>query len=338
VYRANRAVVFFFAFAMVIMLGGAAFTAVQQWEAESMQMPADGYSVVSEPIVQGAYISGAPWTPSEIDQFNQVTGKQTKLIMWYESWSDTGFAEPNFEAVYARGATPMVTWQAYNHRNGVDQPAYKLTTITAGDHDAYIRSYAQNARDYGKTIYLRPFHEMNSGWYSWGVCANGNSPEDFVPAWRHIVDIFRAEGATNVKWVFSPNVKTGCSDYGTLYPGDAYVDWVALDGYNGGTTLNEPPWQSMSEVFRPSYDELISVAPDKPVMIAETASAEIGGDKAAWILQAYLYDIPYDLPRVQAVVWFHENKEADWRVNSSAEALEAYKTVINRPEYSGTMP
>ncbi len=48
--------------------------------------------------------------------------------------------------------------------------------------------------------------------------------------------------------------------------------------------------------------------------------------------------IPNSLPKVQAVVWFHENKETDWRVNSSAAALSAYKTVINDPIYSGMMP
>jgi len=286
----------------------------------------------------GAYISGAPWTPSKIDEFNQLTGEQAKFIMWFESWSDNGFIKSNYDAVYARGAVPMVTWNSWNWRNGANQPDYQLQDITAGNYDSYIRTWAQDAAAYKKTIYVRFDHEMNSDWFSWGVCANGNRPADYAAAWRHVHDIFVANGATNVKWVFSPNIRTACSSYATLYPGDAYVDWIALDGYNWGTTQSWSNWQSMGQIFKPSYDELVSVAQNKPVMLAETASTEVGGNKAAWIRQAYLSDIPDSLPKVQAVVWFHENKETDWRVNSSAAALDAYKSVLNDPGYSGTIP
>ena len=89
-------------------------------------------------------------------------------------------------------------------------------------------------------------------------------------------------------------------------------------------------------VFGPSYDELAAMT-DKPMMIAETASAESGGDKAAWIKKGLLEDVPSRLPRVRAVVWFHENKEADWRIDSSAGSLAAYKQAAETPMYRGRL-
>ncbi len=48
-----KAGVLFVAFAVALMLGGAAFAATQQVEAESMQMPADGYSILSSSAASG---------------------------------------------------------------------------------------------------------------------------------------------------------------------------------------------------------------------------------------------------------------------------------------------
>jgi len=71
-----------------------------------------------------------------------------------------------------------------------------------------------------------------------GYSSRVNTNETYIAAFRHIVDIFRANGATNVKWVFNvncDNVGNGTSYLGH-YPGDNYVDYTSIDGYNWGTT------------------------------------------------------------------------------------------------------
>ena len=116
------------------------------------------------------------------------------------------------------------------------------------------------------------------------------------------------------------------------------MDWVALDGYNWGTSQSGTRWQSMAEVFGPSYDKVTALAPTKPFMIAEVSSAEQGGDKAAWIRDGFFNHIPNRLPKTKAVVWFHRNKEIDWRVNSSQASLDAYKEVVASASYQGRLP
>jgi hypothetical protein len=291
-------------------------------------------------LAHGAYITGAPWTPSNIDSFTSLTGQTPKVIHWFESWSDTGFYKANYDAVYARGAVPMMTWQPWNHRNSPsNQSEYQLRDIVAGNYDSYIRTFAGEARSYGKIIYIRPMQEMNSDWFPWGVCTNGNTASEYVPAYRRIVDIFRQEGATNVKFVWTPNVQTNCSNYAALYPGDSYVDWVGLDGYNWGSSQSWSTWQSPTQLYKASYDELMSVAPNKPAMIAEYGCAEQGGSKAAWVRNLYLDAVPQSMPSIKLIMVYHEVwSGVDWRVNSSSTSLAAYQEVTGNARYQGSLP
>jgi hypothetical protein len=74
------------------------------------------------------------------------------------------------------------------------------------------------------------------------------------------------------------------------------------------------------------------------VLIAETASTELGGDKAQWITQGLVTDLPARFPAVRAVIWFDENKETDWRVNSSAPALTGFRTAVASASSVGQTP
>jgi endoglucanase len=155
-----------------------------------------------------------------------------------------------------------------------------------------------------------------------------NTNATYIAAWKHIVDIFRAEGATNVKFVFNincSNVGTGAS-FTNHYPGDSYVDYNSLDGYNWGTTQSwGSTWQTFDQIFSASYNAIKQY--NKPIMITEVASAEQGGNKAQWITEAFkTIDSSYD--RLTAFMWFHEQKETAWVINSSTAALDAYVKAI----------
>ncbi len=291
----------------------------------------------SDPLALGVFLPDAAEDPSSIDRFADTTGKRPAIVMWFQGWENDGeFDEPRLDAVSRRGAMPMVTWEPWNHRQEVKQSKYALRKIASGKHDAYIRRWARDAAAWDKPLYLRFAHEMNGSWYPWGVQVNGNTRAQYVAAWRHVVRIFRQEGATKVRWVWSPSAEVlgnGVA-FEEIYPGDDYVDWVALDGYNWGTTRSHSDWTSLAKLFGPSYDVLTAMT-DKPIMIAEMASAEAGGDKAAWIRDGFLEGVPSRLPKVEAVVWFNSDKEADWRVDSSVRALEAYRDVATSPLYGG---
>ena len=206
------------------------------------------------------------------------------------------------------------------------QPAYGLARVTGGAHDDYIRGWARAIRSYGKTIYLRPMHEMNGYWYPWGGRVNGNTPARFVAAWRHIWGIFERERATNVRWVWSPYVEDVPATPGNAleryYPGRRYVDVLALDGYNWGSHYPEyGGWRSWESLFSCAYRRLVRLGP-QPVWVAETASTSEGGDKAQWVENMFRAAKGY--PRLEALLWFHANKERDWRATSSERVARAF--------------
>ena len=320
----------------------------------------------TQPRVLGAWIGTTPTDsttsledPTKLDKFASMVGAKPGVVQFYQVWGDptqdyqnrinrahfnpkTGTAATGpgmMDEVAGRGAMPMVTWSL---RNPGNDRSYPLRDIIAGNHDAYIEQWARDAAAWGKPFYLRFAHEMNGTWQPWSPGVNGNTAAEYGDAWRHVHDIFRRvfeeeqAAFSNVRWVWSPYVACGgCTAFGKVYPGDAYVDWVALDGYNWGGSS----WQSMSSVFRSSYNSVTTLAPRKPFMIAEIGSVEgAAGAKANWIKKGYSTTIPDYMPKTRAIVWFHSYSDRDWRVNTSTSSLNAYKNVATNAAYQGTMP
>lgn len=284
----------------------------------------------AHPIAFGAYVSGVPDYPSLLDDFTAEVRRTPAIVLWYRYWGEQLFNTHDLSAVDSRGAVPMVTWEPWNP----DHTDVSLKGIAAGADDATINAAAQAAAAWRKPIFVRFAQEMNGDWFPWGLGVNGNTAAQYISAWRHIVTLFRADGASNVRWVWSPNeYDSGTPRFEQLYPGNAYVNWVALDGYNFGSTPDNS-WQSFSQVFSASYAAMLQLT-SKPLMIAETASVEQGGSKAAWITSALETQIPTSFPRIRAVVWFDKvyNGGLDWPVDSSSSSLAAFRAAVDSPLY-----
>lgn len=284
----------------------------------------------SRAVYLGVWQPGAPADMSAVAQFERDAGKHVAVVQWYQQWAGGSAFDPSLPAaVAAHGSMPMITWEPWDPSAGVNQPAFALSAILAGNYDAYIRGWAHGLAAYGQPVLLRFAHEMNGTWYPWAGGVNGNTAAQYVAAWRHVHDLFVAAGATNVRWVWSPNVAwNAASAFAPYYPGDGYVDWLGLDGYNWGGGN----WQSFAQVFGASYQSVTALSA-KPLMIAETASAEAGGSKAQWITDAFGTEIPAKYPRIQAVLWFNQNKETDWRIESSTTAQRAFAKAVSSPVY-----
>jgi len=288
-----------------------------------------------------------PWDTGKLAQFEARTQKGMSIIHWGQPWqiggSYQGFTTALYEQVRQHGSIPMVNWGSWNLGSGVNQPDFQLADITAGTHDAYITQWATAAKAWGKPMFMRFNHEMNGNWFPWGEQANGNRPGDFARAWRHVHDIFVSVGATNVKWVWCPNIiGSSLAPLASIYPGDAYVDWVGMDGYNWAADRNMG-WLTSSQVVKPTYDALVSLAPTKPIMIGETGTSEDGGplgkpaSKAAWIRDMLVTQLPVNFPRIKALVWFNWNAgdaTLDWPVETSQASIDAFAQGIKSSYYA----
>jgi hypothetical protein len=288
--------------------------------------PATAPSVSSAALRFGVANPGGPLASTELDEVTTLAGEIPSILMIYKDFLQ---APPvaEMDAARSRGATPLVTWEPWAWGGGVNQPAYALDRVAAGDFDSTITQWGQSIAAWGKPVMLRFAHEMNGNWYPWAEGVNGNQSGDYVAAWRHVHDVVAATGAVNVQWVWSPNVPyTGSTALAGLYPGPGYVDIVALDGYNWGTSQTWSSWVSPVDLFAPGISQLRSLAPGKPVLIAETASSELGGSKATWNTDLVSYLAAQ--PDVMGFVWFDMQKETDWRINSSASSATAFKSAL----------
>ncbi len=268
-------------------------------------------------------------------QFEKQVGKKPAMVMWYQDWAQE-FPAADTLSVINYGAIPHIVWEPWYWG---DKDKVKLKDIIAGKWDNYIRSWAKGVKEFGHPIFLRVGHEFNIEGYPWGIVNNDKNPEIYIKAFRHVVDIFKREGAKNARFVWAPMNYSfpdePWNDWVKAYPGDDYVDWIGFDGYNWGKAQSWSDWQVLKYLFRDQARRARKLWPSKPIMIAEFASTEQGGDKAAWIrdIPGYLKTSMRD---IDAIVWFDLKKETDWRINSSERAMAAFREIMRDPIFSSS--
>jgi hypothetical protein len=300
------------------------------------------------PVTWGVYLPNVTATLASVRSLGADVGKAPGIVMWYPTWggpfSDVAYSRADIDAVHAAGAVPMLTWMTWDptRKDAKTQATYSNAAIAAGTKDAYITSWARSLAAAKGTVYLRLDHEMNGIWYPWSPGVAGSTAASYVAMWRHVHDVFVREGATNVRWVWSPNVSCGgCASLASVYPGDAYVDWLALDGYNFGTARGHA-WQSFDQVYRQSYDAILRLR-NKPLMIAELGTVERGTTasqtKSAWIREA-LEAIRTRYRAVRAFVWFEQDNGSgeDFRLRSAPANLDAFRAALRHEVFVSRPP
>lgn len=272
-------------------------------------------------------------TQENIEAFEALQGRHAEYIEYYALWPATWSSVKRYaDVAAANGSTLFVTWQP----NG-----YTAPDINAGKADTYLRKFVHDLKSYPHEIWLRPLHEANGGdWYSWAVgnSSKKNTSESVAEAYRHIVQIFRDSAVTNVKWVWTTNASNmsggNPTSFAGTYPGDAWCDYISIDGYNFGefhTVENSgwnSSWQSFEQVIGPAYRALAGI--DKPLFVAEFGSSELGGDKAQWTRDAFA-SLATAFPRIFALMIFSMNDaNGDWRINTSEASLQAWKECVTQ--------
>lgn len=176
---------------------------------------------------------------------------------------------------------------------------YRWRDIADGTLDAtVIDPAARRVAAYGQRVFMDFDHEPEAQ-------PQDGTNADYVAAYRHIHDRFKALGATNAIWVWTvTGFKDHWDQYRSLYPGDDVVDWVGWDPYDFGE-CHQAGQQSPEQTIDPFYDWLVDHHPGKPFMLAEygtVADANRPEDAERWYSQ--LVPVLEDRPRIRAVVQF----------------------------------
>jgi mannan endo-1,4-beta-mannosidase len=252
----------------------------------------------------GAFLADKP-TAAAIKKFTDDYGKRPALILIFLDWGMFP-DEAVVRDVYSSGSVLVVTWEPWH---AAEKKAIDFSALLAGKDDAYIREFALRLKAIGKPVLLRFAHEMNGDWYPWSGTKIGK--EVYAGMFRYIRDVFDDTGVRNVRWVFSINAENVPPEnvYADCYPGDRYVDYIGLDGYNWGTTQSWSRWRSFKEIFHGVYEDVVRRY-KKPVILSEFSSTSTGGNKALWIEDA-LREIK-KMSKVKGFILFNIDKETDW--------------------------
>jgi hypothetical protein len=297
----------------------------------------------TDTILLGAYDDATLESYENIIAVEDSLRIKLPVISIYTAWGskkDQVFPLLRVQAIYDLGSIPMITWEPW--LNDFDPAEYPwnantfnknkggLKAIAEGKYDVYIDKWAAGARKFGLPFYLRWGHEMNDPYrYPWGQ--QNNTPEDFIAAWKHVVNRFKAAGASNAIWIWSPHPAYVFSEF---YPGEEYVDWIGYTALNYGTVATWSQWWSFKEIIGKAYNEL-SVY-NKPMMLSEFGSLEVGGDRQQWYKEA-LASLPKDFPMVKAVIFFHAASDAtvsykalDWSFVHDEKVIKGIREAVSK--------
>jgi mannan endo-1,4-beta-mannosidase len=270
-------------------------------------LPPDPFSYL------GVYENGSPPGYKPVADFADAVQRQPNMVGYYSGWAEP-FATSFAQKIRRHGLIPYVQ---------IDPTYASVSAIAAGDYDGYLRSYADSVRDFGHAVVIGFGHEMNGYWYSWGY--GRVPPSTFVAAWRHIVTLFRGQGADNVTWLWTVNQDLpGTGPIASWWPGGQYVTWVGIDGYY------LRPSDTFDTVFGKTIDQVRAFT-DKPVLLSETAVGPKVGQFAK------IVDLFQGMRRYKTLglVWFDESHDQgmfrqDWRIEDSAVAEAAFRLEVQK--------
>jgi hypothetical protein len=293
---------------------------------------------------------GVFWSQQLVRNFEKMIGRKVDIDhYWYWTTSQPSdqcageFPRSDREGWdIATGRIPMASWTP---EGNFGSDSGWLDNYIAGQADPCFRQMAQALKALGGKILLRPMHEMNGNWYPWSGAANGGGtvgPSRYRQAWIHIHDIFRAEGARNVKFVWCPDQQDTPDEvwnhWTNYYPGDQYVDWACVDGYNWYSVF-DIPWLSVDGILA-SGSQGSTVYKDyasrKPFMIGEIGTIEDAlqpGRKGQWFIDG-LHAIKTKYPLLKAFVYFDTiADDTDWRIQSSRSSIDGFRQLALDPYF-----
>jgi mannan endo-1,4-beta-mannosidase len=285
-----------------------AFTGVRYTLVPSAPPPVHASLPPASSAYLGVYEPGSPPAYAPIASFALAAGKQPNLVGYYSGWAEP-FASSFARRVRMHGIIPYVQ---------IDPTYASVSAIAAGAYDLYLRAYANSVRDFGHAVVIGFGHEMNGNWYSWGY--GHVAPSTFVAAWRHIVTIFRSEGAGNVTWLWTVNQdRPGTGPVAEWWPGAHYVTWVGIDGYY------IRPSDTFAGVFGRTISQVRAFT-RKPILLSETG---VGPGAGQFAKISNLFD---GIRQADALglVWFDENQHGgpyrqDWRIEGDRVAEVAFR-------------
>jgi hypothetical protein len=306
-------------------------------------------------------------TLADVQAYEGAAGKHAAWIYFSDNWYH-GRAFPTETATWIRthGSIPYVRLMLRSTaEQGRGDSLYTLKNILSGMFDNDLRAWCDGARGFGTRLIVEYGVEVNGQWFPWNGRWNGggatrgygdpnqpNGPERFRDAYRHIIQTCRDEGAENITWVFHVNdgdwPSASWNRFENYYPGDDYIDWLAVSVYGAQTPLDHY-WDVFRESMDVAYPRLVSLSAAKPIIVAEfgvTANNPLGS-QSQWAQDALTDITAFRWPHVIAFSWWNEwwqnddnpAHDTDMRLQTNPPLADVFMNLVgNNPMILGVIP
>ncbi len=279
-------------------------------------------------------------TLTPVHKFEQEIGANMNIVALYQQWGPESLEkipQDLLTRIASQGEIPMITWEPvvanFPAKPGLEylqQEQKSMAAIADGTFDDYIKAYALKIRAYKHPVFIRFAPEADNPAKPWSL-NNGNSPDDFIAAYRHVVAAFTSAGVNNVSWVWHPWSTKMLKHY---YPGENYVDWVGLTCLNYGTAGKDGKWRTFEDIYKP-FRSLV-VALNKPIMLTEFGSTNYGGNAQKWH-QSSLPLIHQYYPEIRSLVFYNNAQDQNWTANwRPADSTRHLAWSIEKPKRLAT--
>ncbi|MBS1492276.1 MAG: hypothetical protein JST55_02125 [Bacteroidetes bacterium] len=298
-------------------------------------------------------INGDSVNAERVKNFTRTAGKDVAVVYFGQNWFDgIKFPAAQAQQIYSTGAIPFISLlPRSSYRQYRMDSVFSMLEIVEGDFDKELTQWAIDARNSGIPMMLDFAPEMNGNWFPWSGQYNfydGNvktAGKLYKDTYRHIVDIFRKAGATNITWAFHPNggssIQEEWNNMKRYYPGDDYVDWIGVSIY--GSQRIGDRWLEIIDNFDEIYDDMAHISAKKPLAIFEFGVTEDKdkGDKSQWIKDVFDFVTDKKYNRIKLISYWNQNfpiydkqgriiNYSLMQIDTSPEVLYVYRENINK--------
>jgi hypothetical protein len=309
-------------------------------------VPTNTQAATDEDPMEFGIFAGNTKVPS-IQALETAVGREYAYIRVYRSWNDT-FPDVDVNWMESTGHSLFLSIKA-RLRSGTNISFTQIANAQPGSslYNDMLR-WATAIKGYTGPIYVSFNHEPDTT----NSQGSGTATE-FIAAYRKFVTVMREQNVTNARFAYTTAVRnysvspTSPKYAPKYYPGDAWIDIIAIDAYNmycrrkDGRFAN--PWRSLATLLDP-FMQFVAGHPGPDLVLAEWGSPEDPASsqrKAQWISDAQaMFKQPAYERFVGVSYWnqlSHNYENCDFRVTSSTASMNAFSAMANDPFYSGTV-
>jgi hypothetical protein len=282
------------------------YTASPNWNISSnneycLALPSSG-------LYHGANPDTTGWedivTSERISEFETLADFPIMWVYFSNNWwnGNITFPAENVKIIRDAGKIPFIRLMPRSSEDcETPDPLFTMQSIIDGNFDDSLTQWAKDAQAINSPLIVEFGVEVNGEWFAWNGKWNGadiktefgdptkfDGAERFVAAYQHIHNKFTTAGASNLTWIFHLDVQSApgepWNDYALYYPGDEYVDWIAISCY--GPQYPHSEWEGMgfTERMDLGYPQIEKISPNKPMMLVE-----FGVNETSEVAQRLIY-------------------------------------------------